>query len=225
MNRRELLKICLVATGCVLISTGAYFALKQKPQNPLSPPEKTPIWKTYQDSEAGIAFEYPTNLNVRNQNLDEYAGESGFESAGQFLENFSEITRRTPPPTPIKRIVLESETGLKKGVDGEIKSLIDIWVFSNPDGLELDIWRENYDYFPIIFGTKDIKIQPENQITIDGITTEYYLYDGFGIYDKPIAKIFLISKNDRIFLFAALTEYDEITKEVFSTVNFLKKGQ
>lgn len=155
-------------------------------------------------NDLGFEFDYPNEGFAAISDSEE---EFSKRAKTEFRKNFTSYVGFAPPASILAVVVR------KLGEDpAKIFTLapVSIWVFENPEGLEVDKWYEKYWYYPFIWGDFSQDSQkdewPKNIAIISGQTAKYSVLS----YPEGNPKFIFLSWKDKMFLFRTIGSNPEI---------------
>jgi hypothetical protein len=184
------------------IAGGIYFYTKTKintSQKPLEtkiinkeivkPSAKVSDSKEYTNKDLGFSFQYPNELNIKDDSEEEFNKRGN----GDFRKNFTGYIQYEPGKFLGGVLVLDKDENF------DINPLT-IWVFDNPNNLSIDEWYKNYWYYPFVWGDftykGKIELAPKQESTISGKLAKSGIID----YQPGKPTFTYLSSNNKIYL-------------------------
>ena len=210
----------LIVFLIAILAVGGYFVYQNKtkpvPQNqpvtsqstPTPASDETANWKTYKDSETGFSFKYPGETNVEIDNELKLSNRSKINVS----QGFTELLGYAPPK------IINAARVIDKNKVGSANDLVfDIWIFENPDNIDINNWYRRYMYYPFTWGksieSEADKEKPDKSIYIDNQKGQYEILQQRG----PVRYSYVNLKN-KMFLFRLLENQDG--DRILSTFKF-----
>ncbi len=191
-----LLVILLVVFG------GVYFFSNSKSSIPIVSPklEVSQSEKTYINQNLRLDFKYAKDLRVLEDSEEDF----NLRGNGNFRKNFKGYVQYEPGKFVGGVVVLDS-------TDLYDTNPFTVWVFDNPENLNVDNWYKNYWYYPFVWGdftqTGKVDLTPKNETTISSQVAKSGIVD----YQPGKPKFVYVSKDSKMYLFRLIgSEGDKI---------------
>lgn len=199
----------------VAFYTYSYRSISQNPQESvkISPiPSPLPQDPTYKNSDLGVSFSYPKDLEIIEESEEEYS----IRVNGNFRKNFSGYMQYEPP-TVLGSVLVKNQNEELKGQFDD--SPFSIWVFDNSMALDALQWYANYWYYPFVWGNFSEKISgkyaPTKEATISGKLANFSVIDYQP--NKP-QFTYIKSKNKMYLLRIPQNLNQQIPQQILSTL-------
>lgn len=195
-----LLIIIFLAVGLIGIFSLGLFKTgsMQIPVKVLASPAK---YLVYTNQNLNFEFQYPTgNFTIKEDSEAEYNKRGN----GDFRKNFNGYVGYEPGK------VLGAVAVLDKSNSYESNPL-SIWVFDNPDDLNIDRWFGNNWYYPFLWGVFDYTSKShmalDQEASVSGQVARYKIVT----YQPGSPKFMYVAKDKKIYLFRVIgAEGDKI---------------
>lgn len=205
-------QILLIITALIVaIIGGLYFYQRSKTDNPqtsvLLNPQKVEENTTYTDQKLGFELKYPKQL-ILQVDTEEAFNQRG---NGNFRKNFTSYVTYSPQDV-LEAVVILDETGSFE------TNPLTVWVFNNPENLEVDRWYLNFWYYPFVWGdytSRRDNVAPINEATLSGQVSKSGVVD----YQPGKPKFIYISKDNKMYLFRIIGESGEKILQTFQFIN------
>ncbi|MDP3974312.1 MAG: hypothetical protein Q8P92_05775 [Candidatus Daviesbacteria bacterium] len=185
----------------VIIFGSGYFYLnyKNNPPNFIPPPDKQKdSLETYTNKDLGFKFEYSKkNLVVKEDSEEEFNKRGN----GEFRKNFTAYVAYPPADNLGAVVVLEKEDNFETNP-------FTLWVFNNPNKLDIEQFYENYWYYPFVWGDYTARrddVAPKGEATISGQLAQY----GIVTYQPGSPKFIYLASSEKMYLFRIIGEEGE----------------
>ena len=154
------LLLIILAVGLIISGVYLYYSKKNLLQTPKSSYSNISESKDYSNP-LGFQFKYPTDLTVKEDSEEEFNKRGN----GDFRKNFKGYIQYEPAK------FIEAVTILDK-TNSFDQNPFTVWVFDNPNNLDIDTWYGNYWYYPFVWGDYTyegkIKLAPKEEATVSG---------------------------------------------------------
>lgn len=192
-------QIVLLFFGIIIILAGFYLysnksSVSPNLTNPLAQVVKNP---TYKNENLGFEFEYPNGLMAKEDSEEDFnqrsAGATG-KNVNNFRKNFKGYIFYEPGKFLGAAVVLGKDNSYETNP-------FTVWVFDNPQDLNIDAWYKNYWYFPFVWGDFTYKgkteLAPKDEATVSGQMAKSGVID----YQPGKPKFVYIGKDKKMYLF------------------------
>ena len=203
-------QIFLVLVALVLVVLGAFYFFQSKPDNSqittVLNPQKAESSTTYTDQKLGFELQYPKQLILQPDTEEEFNKRGN----GNFRKNFTSYVTY-PPAEVLGAMVILDKTGLFE------TNPFTLWVFNNPENLEVDKWYLNFWYYPFVWGDYTARrndVAPANEATISGQISKSGVVD----YQPGKPKFVYINYQGKMYLFRIIGESGD---QILSTFKFI----
>lgn len=154
----------------------------------------------------GFEFKYKSNLLVKEDSEENFNKRGN----GDFRKNFTGYIQYEPAKFLGATVVLEKD-------DNFDTNPFTVWVFENPDNLDIGEWYKNYWYYPFVWGDftekQKFEFAPKNEATISGKTAKSGVID----YRPGKPKFIYLSNDKKMYLFRIIGTTGE---DLLSTFKF-----
>jgi len=165
--------------------------------------DKTANWETFMDKNFTVS--YPSEIvTVKNYSLGEFDQKIKRDSP----KAFSSI-RNLEPPKVLSAVILYSSDyygSCASETENECRRFMTIWIFDNPQKLNISDWYETYGYYPwSISGINSESEAPHGELVID--KQEGKITGGVLNSTK---KILIPKQGKMVFIYAELSDSDAV---------------
>lgn len=204
-------QISLIIVALILVLLGVlYFSQRPKNDNlqiaTVLNPQKEELESIYTDQKLGFELKYPKQL-ILQPDTEEAFNKRG---NGNFRKNFTSYVTY-PPPEVLGAVIILDETGSFE------TNPFTVWVFNNPENLEVDKWYLNFWYYPFVWGDytqRRNNVAPINEASISGQLSKSGVVD----YQPGKPKFVYLNYQGKMYLFRIISEMGE---QILSTFKFL----
>lgn len=203
----------LFLIGVALIGVvSVYLYLFNKPTttNIKSPIQKSDSLKTYTSNSFNFQFQYSKDLTVKDDSEQEFFKRAG----GDFRKNFKGYVTYEPGKI-IGAVVASDKT------DSFDTNPFTIWVFDNPDNLNIDSWYDQYWYYPFVWGdftyNGKFKTSPQNIATVSGQLIKSGVVD----YQPGKPKFIYINYKGRMYLLRVINQEGNMGDQILQSFKLL----
>lgn len=142
---------------------------------------------TYTNKQLGFEFKYSDKaLTVEQDSEEEFFKRGG----GNFRKNFLGYVGYEPGKFLGAVLVLDKTNSFDQNP-------LTVWVFDNPNDLDIDNWYKNYWYYPFVWGdftyTGKSTLAPKEDATVSGQLGKFGIID----YQPGKPKFIYLSKDER----------------------------
>lgn len=197
--QKGFVQILIIITALLALAGGVYVykgTQKLPPTQTPSPYNNYDNYKTYSHKTLGFQFEYGGKDLTAKEDTEE---ESDKRGNGNFRKNFKGYIRYEPGEFLGAVVVLDKDGNFDTNP-------LTIWVFDNPDGLDIDSWYKKYWYYPFVWGDfthkGKVELAPKDEATISGQMGKSGVVD----YKEDKPKFVYVSKDQKMYLFRIIGE-------------------
>ncbi len=193
--------LLLIGSGIYLFKINDKKEIPQLPQNNKEGLEDKSL-DNYSNQGLGFTMKYSTGLTIKEDSEEEFNKRGN----GEFRKNFNGYVGYEPGKFLGAVVVLEKE----ENYDANPFSL---WVFDNPDNLDIDKWHHDFWYYPFVWGdftsAGKYDLAPDQEATISGQAGKSKVID----YREGKPKFIYLSKDKKMYLFRIIGDKgDKILK-------------
>ncbi len=206
-------QILLILAVLVLAAIGGLY-FYQRPKTDTIPitailnPKKIEQVSTYTDQKLGFELKYPKQL-ILQPDTEEAFNQRG---NGNFRKNFTSFVTYPPQDVSGAIIILDKDGSFDTNP-------LTLWIFDNPQNLDIDAWYKMYWYYPFVWGDftykGKVELAPKNEATISGQMAKSGIID----YQPGKPKFVYIPKDGKMYLFRVIGEVGEQILFTFKFTN------
>jgi len=152
---------------------------------------------SYTNDKLKISWQYPKQFIVVEDSEQDFDKRGN----GEFRKNFTSYVAYPPADNLGAVVVLEKEDNFETNP-------FTLWVFNNPNKLDVEQFYENYWYYPFVWGDYTARrddVAPKGEATISGQLAQY----GIVTYQPGSPKFIYLSRSEKMYLFRIIGEAGE----------------
>ena len=194
----------------LIIGSGYYFLNRPKSTSPVSLKQVLETDKIYTDLGLGFEFKYNKDLTVKEDSEENFNKRGN----GDFRKNFKGYVGYEPGKFVGAVAVLDKPESYDQNP-------FTVWVFDNPEDLNIDKWYGNFWYYPFVWGdftyTGKSTLAPKEDATVSGQLGKFGIID----YQPGKPKFIYLSKDKKMYLFRVIGESGD---KILTTFKFLNNS-
>ena len=206
-----LLLIALVLVGVILGYLYLNKDTKTVLQSPIEKSSKETALKTYTNNDLGLEFQYLKDAKVIEDSEENFNKRGN----GDFRKNFRGYVGYEPGSFSGAVVVLDKQASYDQNP-------FTVWVFDNPEDLNIDKWYGNFWYYPFVWGdftyTGKSTLAPKEDATVSGQLGKFGIID----YQPGSPKFIYLSKDEKMYLFRIIGKSEEVRDQILKSFKFLK---
>lgn len=215
----HLLLISLVLVGGIFGYWYLNKGSKTNIQNPNTKSSKIDQLKTYTSSSLGFELEYSKEFTVLEDSEENFNQRGN----GDFRKNFKGYVGYEPGKFLGAVVLLKKANSLDEVASSAYdQNPFTVWVFDNPEDLNIDKWYGNFWYYPFVWGdftyTGKSTLAPKEDATVSGQLGKFGIID----YQPGKPRFIYLSKDKKMYLFRIIEETGD---QILSTFKFLSTDQ
>jgi len=165
------------------------------------------LLNTYTNKTLSFQFQYPAkDLTVKEDTEQDYFKRGG----GDFRKNFKGYVSYEPGQFLGAVVVLDKSNSFDLNP-------FTIWIFDNPNNLDIDQWYKMYWYYPFVWGdftyTGKVELSPKKESTISGQIAKSGIID----YQPGKPKFVYLSNNGKMYLIRLINSGGKMADQILQS--------